>query len=88
MNNWSKKFRKRNKQLVKIIEDIKSNHGEGSIQIYLYRSGFGWFPDLQLSIEDLKKYRVNRPVRIDFEIETQTGRHFYQVQSIESYFIL
>ncbi len=86
MNNWSKKFRKRNKQLVKIIEDIKANHGEGTIQIYLYRSG--WYPDLQLSVDELSTYRIHRPVRIDAEIGIQTGRHFYQVQSIESYFIL
>ena len=86
MNNWSKKFRKRNKQLVKIIEDIKANHGEGTIQIYLYRSG--WYPDLQLSVDELSTYRIHRPVKIDFEIEIQTGRYWHQIQSTKSYYIL
>ena len=86
--NYTKKFRRRNNRLKKIIKDIETNHGEGSIQIYLYSSGSGWFPDLQLSIAEMKKYRVNRPVKIDFEIQIETGRDFYQVQSIDSYYIL
>ena len=84
----NKKNRIRNKLKNKIVADIKANHGEGSIQIYLYSSGSGWFPDLQLSIAEMKKYRVNRPVKIDFEIQIETGRDFYQVQSIDSYYIL
>ena len=87
MNNWSKKFRKRNKQKTRIIKDIETNHGEGSIQIHLYSSG-EWFPDLQMNLSQLRKYKVYRPTKIDFEIEIQTGRDWYQTQSIESYYIL